>query len=335
MSADELQKNPQATVLIGAMTLGYMAMIATMYVRVSSMQGLRFWRSIGWRWPGGRWYGYVLFGSIMALGLPLLSKVVPFPKSVPMDRLFQDARAAYLILIMGIAIAPLAEELSFRGFLYPLLDRWLQTAFMVRKQLLNGSKWLILIAAWGFVIRGLAFSTGLTLEPKLKLAISLLVVLLGFLLVGVIVFVRLLSGKALQTTLLCGLALCFWGLLCRSASDLSFKSVTSTLLALAVVSAATAALGALPAAVAAWLGRSLAVLGTGIAFTTVHAEQLGGAWGPLLIIFIVGLVLTIVRTVTRSLAPSFLIHLGYNFTLFATLYIGSDHFRHLERLTQQ
>jgi hypothetical protein len=38
--------------------------------------------------------------------------------------------------------------------------------------------------------------------------------------------------------------------------------------------------------------------------------------------------------VTRSLAPGFLIHVGYNLTLFIGLYIGTDHFRHLERMTQ-
>jgi hypothetical protein len=34
-------------------------------------------------------------------------------------------------------------------------------------------------------------------------------------------------------------------------------------------------------------------------------------------------------------APGFLMHVGYNFMLFAMLYIATDHFRHMERMLQQ
>jgi membrane protease YdiL (CAAX protease family) len=81
-------------------------------------------------------------------------------------------------------------------------------------------------------------------------------------------------------------------------------------------------------------GRILAVLATSLAFALVHGEQLGQAWGPLLVLFVVGLVLTITRVVTRSVTPGLLIHMGYNTMLFTVLYIGTDHFRHLERMTQ-
>jgi len=52
------------------------------------------------------------------------------------------------------------------------------------------------------------------------------------------------------------------------------------------------------------------------------------------VLFVVGLVLTITRAVTCSVAPGFLIHLGYNLTLFLSLYALTDHFRHLERITE-
>lgn len=81
-------------------------------------------------------------------------------------------------------------------------------------------------------------------------------------------------------------------------------------------------------------GRLLAVLVTSLAFAMVHGEQLGQAWGPLLVLFVVGLVLTITRVVTRSVTPGLLIHMGYNLMLFGVLYIGTDHFRHLERMSQ-
>jgi hypothetical protein len=66
----------------------------------------------------------------------------------------------------------------------------------------------------------------------------------------------------------------------------------------------------------------------------MHSEQLGSAWAPLLVLFAVGCILTITRAVTRSVAPGVLIHVGYNATLFGLLYLATDHFRHLERMTQ-
>ena len=48
----------------------------------------------------------------------------------------------------------------------------------------------------------------------------------------------------------------------------------------------------------------------------------------------VGLALTIVRERTDSVAAGVLMHSGYNFTLFALLWIGSDHFRHLDKLAE-
>ena len=91
---------------------------------------------------------------------------------------------------------------------------------------------------------------------------------------------------------------------------------------------------AVDASAAGRWGRFLAVLITSGGFAMVHSEQLGQAWGPLLVLFMVGLVLTLTRVVTRSITPGLLVHVGYNLTLFTLLYLGTDHFRHLERMTQ-
>jgi membrane protease YdiL (CAAX protease family) len=58
------------------------------------------------------------------------------------------------------------------------------------------------------------------------------------------------------------------------------------------------------------------------------------AWGPLLVIFLVGLALTIVRAKKDSVAASLLMHIGYNGTLSALMFVATDGFRHLEKLNQ-
>jgi hypothetical protein len=80
------------------------------------------------------------------------------------------------------------------------------------------------------------------------------------------------------------------------------------------------------------IGVPTAVAITALSFALIHASQLAHAWGPLLLLFFVGLALTIARVRTGSVATSFLMHVGYNGTLFTAMYLASDHFRNLERL---
>jgi membrane protease YdiL (CAAX protease family) len=82
------------------------------------------------------------------------------------------------------------------------------------------------------------------------------------------------------------------------------------------------------------VGIVIAVLTTAAAFSLIHAPQLGRAWGPVLVIFMVGLALTLARAITKSVAASVLMHIAYNGTLSVLLFIGTDGFRHLERLNQ-
>ncbi len=82
------------------------------------------------------------------------------------------------------------------------------------------------------------------------------------------------------------------------------------------------------------LGVEASIFLTALGFSLVHAPQLAHAWGPVLIIFLVGLVLTMVRAVTKSVARGLLIHMAYNATIGVLLFVGSDGFRHLEKLNQ-
>jgi membrane protease YdiL (CAAX protease family) len=80
-------------------------------------------------------------------------------------------------------------------------------------------------------------------------------------------------------------------------------------------------------------GVAASIFLTGAAFGFLHGAQLKYSWA-VLIIFLVGMVLTAVRAVTKSVAASFLVHVGYNGTLSALLFAATDGFRHLEKLNQ-
>jgi CAAX protease family protein len=90
----------------------------------------------------------------------------------------------------------------------------------------------------------------------------------------------------------------------------------------------------LDSALARRFGFATAILATSLSFSLLHAAQLGGAWGAVLVIFMVGLALTVTRAITKSVAASLIMHMAYNGTLSVLLFVGTDGFRHLERLNQ-
>jgi len=325
MSAAELSKNPGPLVIVPSMTLAYLAMLIAMYGLVTRHRQRPFWQTVGWRWPGGLgWLGFLGAGAFLAVTLGELSRLLPIPKSLPMDQFFQNAQGAYLMMIFGVAIAPLAEEMLFRGFLYPVLDRWLQTLFMTPRQVRRGCIWILIIAGWGYG------------EHRLPLAWSVLLAVVVFLAVGALVAARSLKSgeRPSSVVLLPASTTVAWGLAAGAISGHAFGVATTLLLVLAAVLGGFSMAPTPEASAVGKWGRVLAVLVTSVAFAMVHGEQLGQAWGPLLVLFVVGLVLTITRVVTRSVTPGLLVHVGYNLMLFGVLYIGTDHFRHLERMTQ-
>ena len=89
--------------------------------------------------------------------------------------------------------------------------------------------------------------------------------------------------------------------------------------------------GFLYPALARTMGITSAVLLTSLPFALLHSPQLAHAWVPLMIILLFSILLTIIRARTKSLAMTVLMHAGYNATLFTTLFIATQGFRHMER----
>jgi len=164
-----------------------------------------FWHAVKWNPPRANLATALAFGgATLAVLVQIASGMLPIPKSLPVEQYFRDAPSAYMMMAFGVLVAPLAEELLFRGLLFPVFAR------------------------------GLGVSAGVGL--------------------------------------------------------------------------------------------------TAFLFALIHQAQLSHAWAPLLLLFLVGLTLTITRAVTKSVAASWIIHVAYNATLFGFLYIGSQGFRHLENV---
>jgi hypothetical protein len=204
LSAMEVAKFPLVTVV--AQLLAYLVVLIFMISVVEGQRRQGFLEAIQWNWPRRSTWIFLVGGVVLSIGLQAIAHFLPMPKELPIDRFFQTASEAWVLSIFGVTMAPLMEELFFRGFLYPVLARR--------------------------------------------------------------------------------------------------------------------------------LGLPIAVLLTSIGFGAIHAPQLGHAWGPVLVVFLVGVALTLTRAKTKSVASSMLVHIAYNGTLSILLFAGSDGFRHLEKLNQ-
>jgi membrane protease YdiL (CAAX protease family) len=157
----EVAKFPLLT--LAAQGVAYCFVFIFMVIIVRRSHSLPFWKTIRFQWPPA-WSAYLLGGAALTLVLQILGHFLPVPsKELPIDRFFQTTTEAWVLSLFGITLAPLIEELFFRGFLYPVLVRRLGTVIAV--VLTSAAFGLIhapqLGTAWAPVL--LVFLVGLTL----------------------------------------------------------------------------------------------------------------------------------------------------------------------------
>jgi hypothetical protein len=102
--------------------IGFMALLVWMRHRTSLAQ------AVHWNLPSRR--RLLAIAVITGTALALMSDIGEvvlhrwIPDSLPITEYFKDRPSALLLGAFGILVAPLMEELLFRGFLYPALARW-------------------------------------------------------------------------------------------------------------------------------------------------------------------------------------------------------------------
>jgi uncharacterized protein len=78
------------------------------------------------------------------------------------------------------------------------------------------------------------------------------------------------------------------------------------------------------------LGAVWGIILTALPFGLMHYAQYR-SWSAVLIIILVGVVLTAVRAITKSVASSFIAHVGYNAKLMVLTAVATDGFRHMDK----
>lgn len=112
-----------AQVLLYGFILGALALIFRRYY------GRPFWSSLRWQPAPLNGPVIVASGALAAFGVILASLVIRTPdNNSPMKALLEDPVTVIMIAVIGVTLAPLCEEIVFRGFLQPLLVRSLGPA---------------------------------------------------------------------------------------------------------------------------------------------------------------------------------------------------------------
>jgi uncharacterized protein len=94
-----------------------------------------------------------------------------------------------------------------------------------------------------------------------------------------------------------------------------------------------ARIGTIPEGAVKWIGIPISIALTSMGFALMHSPQVSHAWGPLVLIGMVSVVLCVIRLTLNSVAAGVVVHAAYNFTLFAGMLAQTGGFRHLERMT--
>lgn len=105
-------------------SLIYALLLGALFAIVSLRYGQPFWRSLSWSrpWPGA--WTAIWVGPSLAFATSFLGALMRAPDvQNPIEELITSRLSLTVVMLFVIVLAPIFEELVFRGFLLPLLIR--------------------------------------------------------------------------------------------------------------------------------------------------------------------------------------------------------------------
>ena len=111
----------QPKLLIGSEALTYIITLAVSFFLFPLLWHRSFCNGIQWDFATARRNAFRLIpiGLITGFAVQAISSLIPVPKSIPMDNFFHTPSDVWLVTAFGTLLAPMFEEICFRGFLLP------------------------------------------------------------------------------------------------------------------------------------------------------------------------------------------------------------------------
>jgi uncharacterized protein len=118
---EQLLREPR--LLIPSMAASYLIAGAIVWAIFTYLWQQSFLRALHWNFAAvrRRWVPLLVGGVVLSLAVQFLSNYLPVPKTLPIDDFFRTSADVWLVALFGTFLAPVFEELAFRGFLLPSL----------------------------------------------------------------------------------------------------------------------------------------------------------------------------------------------------------------------
>ncbi len=107
--------------LVASMAISYVIALLASFFFFPLLWQRSFGNGIQWDFAMARrnLHKLIPIGLITGFTVQALSSLIPVPKSLPMDDFFRSTSDVWLVTAFGTLLAPLFEEIAFRGFLFP------------------------------------------------------------------------------------------------------------------------------------------------------------------------------------------------------------------------
>jgi membrane protease YdiL (CAAX protease family) len=129
-ASESIAKNPIFPISLELVF--YALLVFFVYVLVVVYHRQPFWASLHWRKPSlGKSIGYFMGGFMMALAVSLAPILLPDKQDFPLQQMFSSPRAAYVMAVFAVLIAPFMEEFIFRGVLFAIFERRVGIRFAI------------------------------------------------------------------------------------------------------------------------------------------------------------------------------------------------------------
>jgi membrane protease YdiL (CAAX protease family) len=120
VSTANLAQDPR--VLLPAQLAAYALVIAGLWRWFGHHLRIGFLRALSFRWPT-RALRFLAGGAVLGIAVQWVSNWLPSPPELPIDKMLRTPADAWIMSAFGVLIAPFAEEVFFRGLLFPALTR--------------------------------------------------------------------------------------------------------------------------------------------------------------------------------------------------------------------
>jgi len=124
------QPTVRTAVLLAQQVLWYGTLLLYLLLTIRVSRQAPFWRTLGWRPvtllgrpPALAYVVWTFAGMALAVIIQVAMRFIGPKTGLPIEQFFRTRASVWMMMVMALFVAPLVEEVIFRGYFYPVLAR--------------------------------------------------------------------------------------------------------------------------------------------------------------------------------------------------------------------